>query len=206
MPTSEDGVPAAVVPVEEIIVVIRGERVILDHHLARLYGVTTKALNQAVRRNHERFPTDFVFRLTVQEVAGLTSQIATSNSEINRSQIVTGSQRHRDPRYRPYAFTEHGALMAANVLRSARAVEMSLFVVRAFVRLRRSVVDHADLSRRLDEMEKKYDAQFKVVFDAIRALMAPPQKPRCSIGFRVEERSVYRVRRRRRQRKRRVGV
>ena len=113
MALRESSVPAEKTPVEEIIVTVRGERVILDHNLARLYGVTTKALNQAVRRNPERFPQDFVFQLSFEEVTGLRSQSVTSSSEGNRSQIVTGSQRHRDPRYRPYAYTEHGALMAA---------------------------------------------------------------------------------------------
>jgi hypothetical protein len=176
-------------PVEEIILTVRGERVILDHDLARLYGVTTKALNQAVRRNLDRFPSDFVFRLNLQEVTGLRSQSVTSNSTVDRSQSVISLRGGR--RSLPYAFTEHGALMAANVLRSPRAVEMSLFVVRAFVRLRRSLVQHADLARKLEALEKKYDAQFKVVFDAIRQLMAPPSAPpvrqRPRIGFRVEE-------------------
>ena len=190
MAKSDDGLSVTALRVEEIIVSVRGERVILDHHLARLYGVTTRVLNQAVKRNPDRFPPDFSFHLSFQEVAVLRSQIVTSSSEGNRSQIVTGSQRHRDPRYRPYAFTEHGALMAANVLRSPRAVEMSLFVVRAFVRLRLSLAGHADIARRLDELEKKYDAQFRVVFDAIRELMEPPPaEPRQRrIGFGVKER------------------
>jgi hypothetical protein len=196
MALSKSGVPAEKTPVEEMILTVRGERVILDHDLARLYGVTTKALNQAVRRNPERFPQDFVFQLSFQEVTGLRSQPATSNSEGNRSQIVTGSQRHRDPRYRPYAFTEHGALMAANILRSPRAVEMSLYVVRAFVRVRRSVAQHADLARKLEALEKRYDAQFRAVFEAIRELMTPPERSRRFIGFKVEEpRPRYRTRR-----------
>ncbi len=200
MALRESSVPAEKTPVEEIIVTVRGERVILDHNLARLYGVTTKALNQAVRRNPERFPQDFVFQLSFEEVTGLRSQSVTSSSEGNRSQIVTGSQRHRDPRYRPYAYTEHGALMAANVLRSPQAVQMSLYVVRAFVRLRRSLAQHADLARKLEALEKNYDAQFQVVFDAIRALMAAPEPRRRAIGFRVEEgRPAYRARRPRRR-------
>ena len=118
----------------------------------------------------------------------------TSNTAPDRSPSVTGSRGGR--RYQPYAFTEHGALMAANVLRSPRAVEMSLFVVRAFVRLRRSLGSHAELSRRLNELERRYDAQFKVIFDAIRQLMAPPEPRRRPVGFRVEEaRAAYRVRR-----------
>ena len=199
MPRTEDDVPASSVRVEEMIVTLRGERVILDHHLARLYGVTTKALNQAVSRNPGRFPADFVFQLTMQEVADLRSQFVTSSAVRNRSQIVTGSEKHRNPRFLSYAFTEHGALMAANVLRNPRAVEMSVFVVRAFVRLRRMLASHKELARKLAALERKYDIQFKVVFDAIRALMAPARPPRRPIGFRVEEgRPAYRVRRLRR--------
>jgi hypothetical protein len=190
----KSNVPAEKTPVEEIILTVRGERVILDHDLARLYGVTTKALNQAVQRNPERFPSDFVFRLNYQEVTGLRSQSVTSNVTADRSRSVTGLRGGR--RYLPHAFTEHGALMAANVLRSPRAVEMSVFVVRAFIRLRRSLAGQADISRRLDDLEKRYDAQFKVVFDAIRALMAEPEPRRRAIGFRVEDRRpAYRTRR-----------
>jgi hypothetical protein len=197
MPKSKSGIRAAVPPVEEIILTVRGERVILDHHLAVLYGMTTKALNQAVKRNRERFPADFMFQLSFQEGTSLRSQIVTSNAASDRPPVMTSSRGGR--RYLPYAFTEHGALMAANVLRSSRAVEMSLYVVRAFVRLRRSAAGHADLSRRLDELEKKYAAQFRIVLEAIRELMEPPEKERRSIGFRVEEAgSVYRLRKRRR--------
>jgi len=189
MAHGESSVPAQKMAVEEIILTVRGERVILDHDLARLYGIPTKALNQAVRRNLDRFPSDFVFRLNLQEVTGLRSQSVTSNSTVDRSQSVISLRGGR--RSLPHAFTEHGALMAANVLRSPQAIEMSLFVVRAFVRLRRSLVQHADLARKLEALEKKYDAQFKVVFDAIRQLVAPPSVPpvrqRPRIGFRVEE-------------------
>ena len=144
----------------------------MDADLARLYGVETKVLNQAVKRNEERFPADFAFRLTRQEVRNI------------RSQIVTGSQHHRIPQHLPYAFTEHGALMAANVLRSSRAVQMSVYVVRAFVRQRHILTSQTDLARKLEELEKKYDAQFKVVFDAIRQLMQPTEKEPHPIGFR----------------------
>jgi len=174
------------------IIVLWGERVLLDADLAALYDVTTKALNQAVKRNAGRFPTDFAFQLTAEEAANLKSQFVTSSSQVsdlktevsNRSQIVTGSQRHRDPRFRPWVFTEHGALMIANLLRSERAVQTSAYVVRAFVQLRQMIATNKDLARRLDELEAKYDAQFKSVFDAIRELMAPPDpKPRRRIGF-----------------------
>jgi phage regulator Rha-like protein len=167
-----------VVPVERIeraILSIRGEKVMLDSDLADLYGVETKALNQAVKRNADRFPEDFMFQLTAGEVF-----------KLNRSQIVTGSQKHRDPRFPPYAFTEHGALMLANVLNSERAAQTSVQVVRAFVRLRQMLASNAELARKLDAMEKKYDAQFKVVFDAIRQLMSPPEPKRREIGFHVK--------------------
>ena len=147
----------------------------LDSDLAELYGVETKVLNQAVKRNVSRFPEDFMFQLTAGEVF-----------KLNRSQIVTGSQKHRDPRFPPYAFTEHGALMLANVLNSERAAQTSVQVVRAFVRLRQMLASNAELARKLAALENKYDAQFKVVFDAIRQLMSPPEPKRREIGFHVK--------------------
>jgi phage regulator Rha-like protein len=161
--------------IERAIILVRGEKVMLDRELADIYGVETKVLNQAVKRNANRFPEDFMFRLTNGEVA-----------ELNRSQIVTGSQKHRDPRFPPYAFTEHGALMLANVLNSERAAQTSVMVVRAFVKLRQMLASNAELSRKLADMEKKYDTQFRVVFDAIRQLMSPPVKPKREIGFHVK--------------------
>jgi len=146
----------------------------LDRDLAELYEVTTAALNQAVQRNRERFPSDFMFQLTRAEVA-----------QLNRSQNVIGSQKHRDPRFRPYAFTEHGIAMLSAVLRSKRAISVNIEIMRAFVRLRQLLASNAELSRRLDELESKYDRQFKVVFDAIRQLMAPPVPTRKQIGFRA---------------------
>ena len=168
----------AVIPVERIeraILSIRGEKVMLDSDLAELYGVETKVLNQGVKRNASRFPEDFMFQLTAGEVF-----------KLNRSQIVTGSQKHRDPRFPPYAFTEHGALMLANVLNSERAAQTSVMVVRAFVRLRQMLASNAELARKLAALENKYDAQFKVVFDAIRQLMSPPEPKRREIGFHVK--------------------
>jgi hypothetical protein len=189
----------AIVPVENIatfIRLVRGQRVILDMDLASLYGVPTKRLNEQFRRNRERFPEDFAFQLTTEDASALTSQFAISNAKanlksqnaasnptVNRSQFATGSQKHRDPRYLPYAFTEHGALMAANILNSPRAVAMSIYVIRAFVQFRQVLASHADFARKLASLEKKYDAQFKAVFDAIRELMAPPAKPKREIGF-----------------------
>lgn len=159
--------------IEKAIYLIRGEKVMLDRDLAELYQVQTKALNQAVRRNLDRFPADFMFQLSEKEVA-----------ELNRSQFVTGSQKHRDPRSRPYAFTEQGVAMLSSVLRSKRAVTVNIEIMRAFVKLRQMLASNAELSRRLDELESKYDKQFRVVFDAIRQLMATPVRNRKEIGFR----------------------
>jgi hypothetical protein len=145
----------------------------LDRDLASLYGVSTAALNQAVRRNRERFPADFMVQLTAAEVA-----------ELNRSQIVIGSQKHRDPRSRPYAFTEQGVAMLSTVLRSKRAITVNIEIMRAFVKLRQLFMSNTELARRLDKLESKYDKQFKVVFVAIRHLMAKPVKDRKEIGFR----------------------
>ena len=165
----------ALVPVERVesrILLIRGEKVILDADLAELYGATTKRLNEQVRRNLDRFPADFMFQLTDEEFAILRSQFATSRSG-------WGGRR-----YPPFVFTEHGAIMAANVLNSPRAVAVSVTVVRAFVRLRQILASHADLARKLEDLERRYDSQFKQVFAAIRALMAPPDgSGKGAIGF-----------------------
>ena len=166
----------SLVPIERIersIILVRGEKVMLDSELAEIYGVETKALNRAVKRNASRFPVDFMFQLTAEEAANLRCQIGTSSSYGGR-------------RYLPYAFTEHGALMLANVLNSERAAQTSVMVVRAFVKLRQMLASNAELARKLAAMEKKYDAQFKVVFDAIRQLMSPPEKPKREIGFHVK--------------------
>jgi hypothetical protein len=164
------------VPVERIeraILSIRGEKVMLDSDLAELYGVSTGALNQAVKRNLGRFPPDFMFQLT----------------EIEKTEVVTNCDnlaRLKFSPHLPYAFTEHGALMLANVLNSERAAQTSVMVVRAFVRLRQMLASNADLARKLEALEKKYDAQFKVVFDTIRRLMSPPEPKRREIGFHVK--------------------
>jgi hypothetical protein len=170
----------AVVPADipSRILVLRGQRVLLDADLAELYGVPTERLNQQVRRNRAKFPPDFVFRLELSELRD------------NRLQIAGGSQKHRDPRYLPLAFTEHGAIMAATVLNSPRAVEMSVYVVRAFVKLREILASNADLARKLEALEKSVatlDAgtrkQFEEVYRAIRALMTPPVSRSRPIGF-----------------------
>jgi ORF6N domain len=176
------------IPLEAItlrILSMRGQRVIVDADLAALYDVPTKRFNEAVKRNLRKFPTDFMFILTDEEFAALRSQFATSN-------VGRGGRR-----YAPRVFTEHGALMAAAILNSPRAVEVSVYVVRAFVRLRELAATHGDLAKRLDELEQKTEAlamqhdtfsrntrnQLKQVFDALRELMTPPDPPKRPIGF-----------------------
>ena len=160
--------------IERTIRLFRGERVILDADLAALYGVGTKVLNQAVKRNRDRFPADFMFQLTKEEFEHL------------RSQTVTSSWGGR--RRPPYAFTEHGVAMLSSVLNSPRAVQVNIEIVRAFVRLRQVLASHKDLARKFAALEAKYDSQFKAVFEAIRQLMTPPPNPRRrSIGFRHKE-------------------
>jgi phage regulator Rha-like protein len=172
----------AVVPVEHItqsILVLRGHRVLLDTELAALYGVSTKRFNEQVRRNRERFPADFMFQLTDEELAALRSQIAT---------LKGGRGQHR--KYLPYAFTEHGAIMAATILNSSRAVEMSVYVVRAFVKLRELLSSNRELARRFAQLETRldkklteHDQQIAAILSAIRQLMHPPAPKRRPIGF-----------------------
>jgi hypothetical protein len=158
--------------IEHAIYLIRGEKVMLDHDLALLYGVETKALNRAVKRNLPRFPSDFMFQLTVDE------------AELLRCQIGTSNEGRGGRRYLPYVFTEQGVAMLSSVLNSERAVLVNIEIMRAFVKLRQLLASNAELSRRLDELESKYDKQFRVVFDAIRQLMATPARARKEIGFR----------------------
>jgi len=179
--------------IEKAILLVRRQKVMLDADLARLYGVETKVLVQAVKRNIERFPEDFMFQLNKEEADFLRSQIVTlekgrgqlSREEFDdlRSQSVTSSD-WGGRRYPPYAFTEQGVAMLSSVLRSQRAVQVNIEIMRAFIRLRQMLASHAELARKLDALEKKYDAQFKDVFEAIRQLMAPPEKKRRAIGFR----------------------
>jgi len=156
---------------ESMIFSIRGQRVMFDADLAKLYGVSTKALVQAVKRNIDRFPADFSFQLNKQDLTNLRSQIVTSSG-------------HGGRRTAPYVFTEHGVAMLSSVLSSKRAVLANIAIIRAFVRLRRMLAEHVDLAAKLVELERKYDRQFKVVFDAIRELMQPgaPDSKR-PIGF-----------------------
>jgi hypothetical protein len=163
----------SIIPVEKIekaILQIAGKKVMLDADLAELYGVETKVLIQAVKRNKDRFPADFMFQLTEKQF------------EILRSQFVTSSQ-WGGRRYPPYAFTEQGVAMLSSVLRSPRAIRVNIEIMRAFVRQRQMLASNAELSRKINELEKKYDAQFKVVFDAIKQLMAPPEPPKRPLGF-----------------------
>lgn len=208
-------------PLEPLILTIRGHRVILDADLARLYGVTTKALNQALKRNLNRFPADFAFQLIPEEAESLmrsqnvgasrrqegkgrtgdgefaeNSEKTTSlntGPDQRRSQIVTASEKFRNPRFLPWAFTEHGALMAANILRSEKAAEMSVYVVRAFVRLRQIVLEHEVLARRVSDMEvslRTHGEALVDIYEKLEPLLEPPeeQKPERPMGFRKEER------------------
>ncbi len=177
------------------IATVRSQRVIVDADLAALYGVETKRFNEAVKRNLAKFPADFMFTLMAEEFAALRSQFATSNDQ------AAISPRRGGRRYAPRVFTEHGALMAATILNSPRAVEVSVYVVRAFVRLRELAATHDDLAKRLDELEQKTEAlamnhdtfgrntrnQLKQVFDALRELMTPPDPPKRPIGFVTHE-------------------
>ena len=170
----------ALIPVEMIerkIYLIRGDKVLLDGDLAELYGVEVKHLKRQVRRNLTRFPEDFMFELRKEEYDSLRSHFGT----LKRGEHI---------KYLPYAFTEQGVAMLSSVLNSERAIHVNIAIMRAFVKLREMLATHKDLARKLNEMENKYDAQFKVVFDAIRQLMTPPEPKKRKIGFIVRERSA----------------
>ncbi len=165
----------AVIPVdrvENLIVIIRGQKVMLDKDLARLYGVETRVLNQAVSRNLKRFPSDFMFRVTQQELSDLISQ-----------NVISSLKDRGGTRKVPRAFTEQGVAMLSGILKSERAINVNISIMRAFVRIRQFAVDHAELARKLNALEKKYDAQFGIVFKAIRELMKPLSKRQKRIGF-----------------------
>jgi len=200
----------------EKIYTIRGQKVIADFDLAEICGVTTKRLNEQVKRNEKRFPGDFMFKLTVREWEDLKSQFATSSLFMrsqfvnayssNRSQNATGSQRHRDPRFRPYVFTEHGTVMAANILKSDNAIQMSVFVVRAFVKMRGMLSDTRELALRLAALEQELKDRLDVHESAIVSILQRvmdvidpplfPEPPRKKIGFKVKEHSAkYNVKR-----------
>jgi hypothetical protein len=169
----------ALIPIERIvqkIILLRGQKVMLDSDLAQLYGVETKALNRAVKRNAGRFPVDFMFQLTAQEASDLRCQNGTSNS----AQPSSAGGR----RYAPYAFTEQGVAMLSSVLHSPQAVRVNIEIMRAFVSLRGLMATHAELAQKLRELERKYDGQFATVFKALQALMTPAlPEPKGKIGF-----------------------
>ncbi len=162
--------------IERSILLIRQQKVLLDTDLADLYNVDVKVLIQAVKRNLDRFPVDFMFQLTKQETGSLRSQIVTFKTP--------GRGQHR--KYLPYVFTEQGVAMLSSVLRSPRAISVNVEIMRAFVRLRQILSTHTDLARKLAELEQKYDKNFRVVFEAIRQLMTPPEEPHRPIGFHVD--------------------
>jgi hypothetical protein len=169
----------SLVPIERIeraILVVRGHKVMIDADLALLYEVEIKALNRAVKRNVDRFPADFMFQLTAEEAQLLRYQFGTLDKDGK-----PGRGQHR--KYLPYAFTEQGVAMLSSVLLSPRAVQVNIAIMRTFVRLRQMLQQNADLARKLATLEKKYDAQFRAVFDAIRELMKQPEKPKRRIGF-----------------------
>jgi hypothetical protein len=187
---------------------VRRQKVILDFDLAALYGVTTKALNQAVKRNATRFPADFMFQLTSEETRSLRSQFVTTSRQVverevsctNWSQFVTSSSKHRGATYRPYAFTEQGVAMLSSVLNSERAVKVNIAIMRAFVKLRETLETNREFARKFSELEKrigKHDEEITAIIEAIRQLTTPPETPRREIGFHVREKpSRYRTRKR----------
>src|ERR1700682_151125 len=182
-------VPAA--RIAQSIFVIRGQKVMLDFDLALLYGVTTGALNQAVQRNHARFPADFMFRFTAAEAERLISQFGISNKSPRlKSQFVISKPGRGGRRHRPYAFTEQGVAMLSSVLKSERAVKVNIAIMRAFVKLREMLETSRELARKFSELEKrvgKHDAKIDAILEAIRQLMAPATKPRREIGFHIRE-------------------
>jgi len=168
----------SLVPMEVItskIYLIRDQKVMLDRGLAELYGVETKRLKEQVRRNIERFPEDFMFELTKEELINWRSQFATSNQDIMGLRIP------------PFAFTEHGVLMLSSVLKSERAVQVNIQIMRAFTRLRQMLSTHEELKKKIESMEKKYDENFKIVFEAIKQLLDADDKPKRKIGFTIKE-------------------
>ena len=195
-----------IIPAEQIALRIRhfrGEKVLLDFDLAALYDVETRILNQAVRRNADRFPADFMFQLSSQEAEKLSQVVTPSvagHNVSNSSQLVMSSGKHRGKRYRPYAFTEQGVAMLSSVLNSESAVKMNIAIMRAFVQLRRALQANRELARKFSELEQridKHDSEIAAILEAIRQLMAPPAKPRREIGFHVrEEAARYRTHKR----------
>lgn len=189
--TSKDNQAVQATPKPEnlakLVLLLRGEKVLLDADLAELYGVEARTLNQAVGRNRNRFPDDFMFQLTTEEWSKMRSQtvVASKSTNDNSSQTVMSSSKHRGLAYRPYAFTEQGIAMLSSVLRSQRAVEVNIAIMRTFVQLRRLMDSNRDLAKRIDALEARYDEQFSSVFDAIKQLITDDgsRKPKRRIGF-----------------------
>ena len=185
-PQRKDRFVAQTIPVEQVerkIYWIRGHKVMVDSDLAELYGVTTKRLNEQVRRNMSRFPSDFMFQLVPKEAKSLRSQAAILNL---RSQFATSSSGYGGRRYLPYVFTEQGVAMLSSVLNSERAIQVNIVIVRVFVKLKQVLATHRTLARKLAELERRlegHDRQIHSLFEAIRRLMAPPASPRRRIGF-----------------------
>ena len=168
----------ALIPIDRItskIYLIRNVKVMLDRDLAELYGVETKRLKEQVRRNIERFPEDFMFELTKNELGNWRSQFATSNQDIMGLRIP------------PFVFTEHGILMLSSVLKGERAIQVNIQIMRAFTQLRKMLSTHEDLKKKIESMEKKYDQQFQIIFEAIKQLLATDEKPKKKIGYTVKE-------------------
>lgn len=174
MPVRKENALVPPALIEKNIYLIRGVKVMLDRDLANLYRVNAKVLNQAVKRNLYRLPSDFMFRLTVEEARSLRSQFVT----LKRGQ-------HR--KYLPYVFTENGVAMLSSVLNSREAILVNIQIIRTFTKLREMMLTHVKLKRKIEELEKKYDHQFAIVFEAIKKLLAPPEKPKRRIGFIVDE-------------------
>ena len=192
--------------VVQAIRVLRGEKVLLDSDLALLYGVETRVLNQAVKRNADRFPSDFMFQLNDEEMEQVSQFViplregSVGNALLDSSQIVMSSRKHRGKRYRHYAFTEQGVAMLSSVLNSQRAVRVNIAIMRAFVKLRQMIDTNRELAHKFSELERrvgKHDEEIAAILEAIRQLMAPPEKARREIGFHVREKAPrYRVRKR----------
>ncbi len=190
-------IPAEVV--ENRIFLVRKRKVMLDSHLAELYGVSTSALNQAVKRNRDRFPADFMFQLNKDEADAMWSQTVTTSEEgnnpkaqnviLNRSQFVTGSQKHRDPKFLPYVFTEQGVAMLSSVLHSKRAVQVNILIMRTFVKLREIMATHIELAQKIESLESKYakhDKYIQAIFKLIKDLLEPEikaKKEKSPMGF-----------------------
>jgi hypothetical protein len=194
-----------IVPADEVASRIRNfrdEKVLLDFDLAVLYGVETRVLNQAVKRNADRFPSDFMFQLSVEETEMISQRVTSSAGQTvpDSSQIVMSPGKHRGKRYRPYAFSEQGVAMLSSVLNSERAIKVNIAIMRAFVKLRQILDTNRELAKKFSELEQrvgKHDEEIDAILEAIRQLMAPPDRPRREIGFHVREKAPrYRARKR----------